>query len=155
MRHCLIPISLTLTLAVALVGCGTEESPELGLEACQSYCEAFFIKYGECVEAMSDDTRSTAISYLLKRFRYRARRAKFRLRSKAPSAPPKKPRSPRWTAASLGSRIRIKRSAPRASGEPRARRLALTNQGTVLRARPQERRDKHPECDLPCRGEIL
>ena len=62
MRHCLIPISLTLTLAFALMGCGTEESPELGLEACQSYCETFFIKYGECVEAMTDDTRSTAIT---------------------------------------------------------------------------------------------
>ena len=62
MRHCLIPISLALMLAAALVGCGTEESPELGLEACQSYCETFFIKYGECVEAMTDDTRSTAIS---------------------------------------------------------------------------------------------
>ena len=62
MRHCLIPISLALTMAFALVGCGTEESPELGLEACQSYCETFFIKYGECVEAMTDDTRSTTIS---------------------------------------------------------------------------------------------
>ena len=62
MRHCLIPISLALTLAFALVGCGTKKSPELGLEACQSYCETFFVKYGECVEAMSDDTRSTAIS---------------------------------------------------------------------------------------------
>ena len=61
MRHCLIPISLVLTLAIALVGCG-DESDEVGLEACQSYCETFFIKYGECVEAMTDDTRSTAIT---------------------------------------------------------------------------------------------
>ena len=61
MRHCLIPFFLVLTLAFTLVGCG-DESDEVGLEACQSYCETFFIKYGECVEAMTDDTRSTAIS---------------------------------------------------------------------------------------------
>jgi hypothetical protein len=61
MRHCLIPISLALTLAIAQAGCG-DESDEVGLESCQSYCETFFIKYGECVEAMNDDTRSTAIS---------------------------------------------------------------------------------------------
>ena len=76
MRHCLIPFSLALTLAVALVGCGTEESPELGLEACQSYCETFFIKYGECVEAMSDDTRSTAISTCFEEIQAQERRGR-------------------------------------------------------------------------------
>ena len=153
MRHCLIPISLALTLAIALVGCGMKKARRLA-SSCQSYCETFFIKYGECVEAMTDDTRSTAISTCFEEIEAQSAEGDVPAQIKAASVPPKKPRSPRWTAVSLGKRIRIKRSA----GEPAAsqgRATSAHQPGTVLRARPQERRDKHPECDLPCRGEIL
>ena len=60
MRHCLIPISLALTLAAARVGCGPGDEVR---SACALFCETFYARYDVCV-SMTDDARASEIPKL-------------------------------------------------------------------------------------------